>query len=334
MDAYFLGVDLFGVERQRQRRRPARPVRDAVRCTIKGRGVFFEWVTKVVRMLESAARAAGLAIKNFFEGVGCEIASWFGSDCKDRMVDAEVTQQEDVERDAAFTIPIATIWLPKRSEPPPPANLAVARGHRPAPQRRHPRGNRGVEPTATAEIYTIAHVGGIAGSETLRVTAFGREETFDGIASIIGNFGSGDDTLNVLEGVLASLDGHGRRRQRLDRPTSAAARRRSPAAPSNDVLIVGPDAKVSVDAQRQRGRRRARQQLRHRRHAQRRLGQRRPDRRLGNDTLNGGDDDDMLQGRGGADTYNGGAGDDLIRENVADLVNGETFNGGDAAPRT
>ena len=63
---------------------------------IKGTGVFFEWVTKVVEMLESAARAAGYAIKKFFEGVGCEIASWFGSKCKDRKVEVEVTQQENV----------------------------------------------------------------------------------------------------------------------------------------------------------------------------------------------------------------------------------------------
>ena len=41
------------------------------------------------------------------------------------------------------------------------------------------------------------------------MTAFGREETFDGIASIIGNFGAGDDSLNVLEGVFASLEATG-----------------------------------------------------------------------------------------------------------------------------
>ena len=197
-------------------------------------------------MLESAAKAAGLAIKNFFEGVGCEIASWFGSSCKDRMVDAEVTQQENVERDAAFTIPIATIWLPKRSEPPPPANLAVRDGRRPAPQRRHPqrqprRRRRRPPPRSTRSRTSAAS----PAPRRLRVTAFGREETFDGIAWIIGNFGAGDDTLNVLEGVFAVAEATG------DDGDDAIGYFGSGSATisggnDNDVIIVGPDARGSA----------------------------------------------------------------------------------------
>ena len=150
MDAYILGVNLFGVEASGTVVGPARPVGDALRSRSRARGVFFEWVTKVVRMLESAAKAAGCAIKNFFEGVGCEIASWFGSDCKDRMVDAEVTQQENVERRRG-------VHDPDRDVLPAEAQRAAAAGQA-RRQGRHDvlrlnvgtrNGNRGVEPTAT-----------------------------------------------------------------------------------------------------------------------------------------------------------------------------------------
>ncbi len=152
---------------------------------IKGTGVFLEWVTKVVEMLESAARAAGYAIKKFFEGVGCEIASWFGSKCKDRKVEVEVHAAG--ERDAP-----EGLHDPDRDlQPADVADQPEAAAGQPGHARRARRcastsalraDQRGIYKDSTGEIYEIAHVGGIAGSESIRVTAFGRSETFDGIA--------------------------------------------------------------------------------------------------------------------------------------------------------
>ena len=328
VSALFLGVELFGVS--------ATGIVEGqlgesvtLYLQIKGTGVFFEWVTKVVEMLESAARAAGYAIKKFFEGVGCEIASWFGSKCKDRKVEVEVTQQENVTQPKGFTIPIATFNLPSSlsSPKPPPANLATRIGDKLWLNVGEARAaNRGMFQTSVGEIYEIAHVGGIAGSESIRVTAFGRSETFDGIASIEGDFGSGVDSLNVLEGVYANLVAYGGSGNdslayngygtaRLEGGEGHDSLYVSNAVGSvilrgnggDDLLVNDSNAPGTLEG-----------------------GAGADDLRggSGDDVLDGGDGDDVLQGRGGKDTVRGGAGNDLIRETLVDLVAGETFDGG------
>ena len=159
------------------------------------------------------------------------------------------------------------------------------------------------------------------------MTAFGRSETFDGIASIEGDFGSGVDSLNVLEGVYANLVAYGgsgndslayngygtvtprgRRGPRLAlRVQRASAASSSAATAATTCWSTTPNAPGTLEG-----------------------GTGSDDLRggAGDDVLDGGDGDDVLQGRGGKDTVRGGTGNDLIRETLVDLVAGETFDGG------
>src|SRR5262249_54862540 len=109
--ARFAGINLFRVTPRASLHGPPRPTRTPT-INVQGTGWFLEWVTEIVEMLESAAKAAGYAIKDFLEGVGCEIASWFGSDCKDRKVKAEVRKQENQQEHKGFSIDIITFRLP------------------------------------------------------------------------------------------------------------------------------------------------------------------------------------------------------------------------------
>jgi len=59
------------------------------------------------------------------------------------------------------------------------------------------------------ESFIIEHVGGTASSETIKVTAGGRDQTFTNVHSIHGFGGSGNDQILVKQGVLVPvyLDG-------------------------------------------------------------------------------------------------------------------------------
>ena len=195
---------------------------------------------------------------------------------------------------------------------------------------------RNESPGSASEAYTITHVGGLGGSESLLVTAFGRSEQYNGIAKITGTFGNGDglaDSLNVVSGVFANVDGDRRQRhrhvhllglgQRQLHRAWAATTCSSPArratglvtllegGAGNDTLINNSATGGTLDGGNDNdtitgG--------------------------SGDDTLLGGAGNDILQGRGGKDRSSAGSGDDLIRETVADLVLGETFDGGTDTP--
>ena len=208
--AWFLGVELFGVsatgtstERSARRSRSQSTSRAPASSSRRSR--------RSCACSSPRRRRSALAIVEFFDGVGCEIASWFGSDCKDRYVDAKVTTTEEVEEDKGFTIDVATFTLPATLGPstPPPPNLATQTGTTLTLNVGTRASFRNVSPTTTAEVYEIAHVSGSALGETIRVSAFGKQEIFSGVTSIIGSFGDGNDSLNVLTGVLIPVEAHG-----------------------------------------------------------------------------------------------------------------------------
>ena len=63
------------------------------------------------------------------------------------------------------------------------------------------------------ESITIRHVGGTAGNEDLEVSGFGVAQVYHGVTKIVGNFGQGNNSINVASGVLANAeltggDGH------------------------------------------------------------------------------------------------------------------------------
>jgi Ca2+-binding RTX toxin-like protein len=60
------------------------------------------------------------------------------------------------------------------------------------------------------EVYEIRHVSGVAGSETVRVYAFGYGQIYRGVKTIlVHNAGSGNDSIRIQSGVLASAQING-----------------------------------------------------------------------------------------------------------------------------
>ncbi len=122
------------------------------------------------------------------------------------------------------------------------------------------------------ESYTIWHVGGTAGNETVKVVAFGYEQTFTGISHIYAtDAGSGDDYFEFKPGVLSSVSINGGSGN--DTITyHGSGNAHLIGGSGNDTLIGG----------------------------------------SGNDILDGGSGDDTLFGNGGNDTLIGGTGIDWL----------------------
>jgi Ca2+-binding RTX toxin-like protein len=53
------------------------------------------------------------------------------------------------------------------------------------------------------EYFTVTHVGGISGAETVTVSAYGFEQQFEGVSSIWADAGEGNDKLTINSGVLS-----------------------------------------------------------------------------------------------------------------------------------
>ena len=56
------------------------------------------------------------------------------------------------------------------------------------------------------ENFKVTHVAGVAGNETIKVSAFGAEQTFTGVGHIVAEGGLGNDTITLEEGVLATAE--------------------------------------------------------------------------------------------------------------------------------
>ncbi|MCX8497180.1 MAG: hypothetical protein ORN51_13450, partial [Akkermansiaceae bacterium] len=152
--------------------------------------------------------------------------------------------------------------------------------------------NRDLDEANPDESYTIKHVGGSAGNETVDVTAFGRTQRFKGVAKIVADGGDGDDMILVTDGVLASMDLRGGDGIDIIVVESAGVVNNTiDGGTNNDYIDVG---KVAGAFSIRGG----------------------PDAVTGtvtdNDQIFGGRGNDTIYGGDGADAIYGGAGDDII----------------------
>ncbi len=336
--ATFLGVNLIGVAASGT---ISGTLGQSVtlRVHVEGTGTFIEFIKDVVRMTVEAAEAIGAAIVNFLGTIGCEISSWFGSDCEE-WVDVEVDIPINVDKLASFDLDIVTFQLPSSlaNAVPPPPNLATKIGTvlylNVGNETNGRASSRNVQPGTTTESYQISHVSGTAAGESLRVVALGEAETFTGITSIVGWFGSGNDSVIVSPGVLVGAELHGGSgNDTLSYLGSGAAQLYGDG--NDDSLTLGGgshgtlttlvldggdgnDTLVSdsSDPTTLRG------------------GNGNDWLRGGsnNDVLEGGANNDTLEGRGGDDSVDGGSGDDVFREYLSDFVS-DTFTGGSGNDR-
>ena len=340
VSAKILGVELFGVSATGSITATLGPTSTTavLRVTVQGTGLFFEVVEKIVRMLKSAAEAIGAAIVGFFEGVGCAIASLWGG-CDDQWVDAKVTKTEEVERLTSFTLDVATFTLPAfpfASATPPAPNLAtvlsggVLRLNVGDAAEGGSAAARNVDPGNITEQYDLVHIGGSALGETIRVTAFGKTETFQNVTSIRAFFGSGNDTLLVNTGILVPIEVHGGSgNDTLTYNGSNSAKLYGDAG--NDVLttgtaVTGDPTTVVFDGGS------GNDTLRHNSSARATMsGGTDHDTIFGGtgaDVISGDAGNDTIQTGGGADAVDGGANDDVLRITLGSIVTGTTYNGG------
>jgi Ca2+-binding RTX toxin-like protein len=135
------------------------------------------------------------------------------------------------------------------------------------------------------ESFTLTHVAGVAGIETVRVTAFGFSQEFSGIRHIRGDGGAGDDRITLEAGILATAELWGDFRDG--------------SGDGSDVLVAG-EGNATLRGGGGDDQLTARRGLNHL------FGE------SGDDTLTGGRDSDMLDGGSGEDKLTGGEGDDTL----------------------
>jgi Ca2+-binding RTX toxin-like protein len=162
------------------------------------------------------------------------------------------------------------------------------------------------------EVFTVSHVSGVGGDETVLVTAFGIEQTYAGVRHIVAEGGLGDDTINILEGVLATSELWGD----FSDPARAVDF-------GDDDLFGGEGAAILHGGD-------GADQLVGRSGADKLFGD------AGDDSLQGGAGNDHLDGGSGFDVLDGGEGDDLLLggEDGDDLTGGagnDRLEGGDGA---
>ncbi|MGD8416616.1 MAG: calcium-binding protein, partial [Pseudomonadales bacterium] len=305
---------------------------------VEGEGWFIEIVNEIVRMTKDAAEAAGYAIVNFLGEIGCAIASIWGG-CEE-WVEVEKPVEKDVFKLASFTINVGSFTLPASlvQQTPPPPVLATNVGGI-LYLNVGDRGNlRNVSSSAIAEDYSISRVSGAGGLNEIRVSAFGKTETFAGITGVVGHFGSGRDrfTANGItvpiqvsggdDNDTLSTNGTGLVTLWGDNPDGTGfgsdiiGISGTPSASSvirggNGGDLITNNTGVNVPLYGEDGSDTIRGGW-------------------GNDTiLSGGPGNDLISGRGGLDAADGGSGNDVFDELLADLRPGETFVGGSGFDR-
>ena len=116
--------------------------------------------------------------------------------------------QEQIQKIGSFSIPIATFSLPGGlTNVVAPPNLATQTGGVLTLNVGSRAVDRNVSQSSTNEDYEISS----AGSGAVKITAFGTNQTFTGVTSITGNFGSGIDALILDPGMVmpVSVGGSG-----------------------------------------------------------------------------------------------------------------------------
>ncbi len=243
-----------------------------VKLTLSGTGVFFETVEKVI---------------NFFRSV---------------------FKQKKVEKNLSATITLFSITLPgslETTSPPPPPNLATQSGSQLTLNVGDRADQRNVESITTAESYYVIR----STDGSVIIQAFGETETFTGVTSIVGDFGSDADSAEFIN--MSSIDvnvsggagddyllysGEGTAELSGDAGNDTLTLSGSPSITSSisggdndDELSNTTDVNIAMYGND------------------------------GNDTIEGGDGDDAtLSGGAGADYIDGGAGSDTISAGTGD----------------
>ncbi|MBL8794479.1 MAG: FG-GAP repeat protein [Planctomycetia bacterium] len=176
------------------------------------------------------------------------------------------------------------------------------------------------------EKFVIEHVSGVAGNETIDVTAYGYTQRFTGVATIIADGGLGNDLITVKLGVLADAFLHGGAGNDTiayfgsgtavihgnagnDKLKGGAGTTTIHGDDGDDILIGGQTA-TSVS------------------HLFGGAGNDFLQGGINGDTLDGGAGNDQLDAGKGANTINGGADDDRITVRVGDGVQAIFGDGG------
>ena len=194
-----------------------------------------------------------------------------------------------------------------------PADLYLNMGSRAEPVSGAFEG-RGLAEDQINESFTIDHVSGVAGNETVQISAFGHQQTFAHVKNIYGYGGPGNDTIVVDQGVLAAVyldGGDGYDTLLYDGSGGATLWADGNGTPGGDgdadVIIIGPDAGGPITIWGSSG----------------------GDYIVDNSsdpgvTINGGSGSDSITGGYGAgDVLNGGGGNDLIvSRGPSDHING------------
>ena len=345
--AHFLGVDLFSISATGS---ITGTLGQSVvfKVHVEGSGWFLETVIKIVRMTVDAAEDLGLAVVNFLGSIGCDISNFFDPGSCEEWVDVEKPENEWIEELKSFDLTIATITLPSSltnvvTPPPAPQLASLNLGSGVLTLNVGSLGvNRNVGKSGSTPIadegYQVTYLGGssISGRSRLRVIAFGKTEDFDGVSSIYADFGSGDDTLQVMPGVPVPLEAHGGDgNDSLSYLGSSSAKLYGDAG--NDSLGVGSAATGNTSSLVLDGGANDDTLTNDSSSGATLTGGDGNDTIFGGggaDSIFGGNGNDTLQGRGGQDTVSGDAGDDFYREYVTDLVANESFSGGANATTT
>ena len=187
-------------------------------------------------------------------------------------------------------------------------------------------GDRGVSVSVINESFTVEHVDGAAGNETVRVKAFGREQIFYGVARVVANAGTGNDYVITGDGLLAAVllngDGGddviihngrgagtingGGEDDYIETAAGVGALTIDGGAGADFIVHFG-----TVGATLNGG-----------------LGDDRIVGGPGADTISGGDDSDLLEGGGGDDAISGGNGNDTIRMGMPTGISARMIDGG------
>ena len=178
------------------------------------------------------------------------------------------------------------------------------------------------------EVFELTHVGGVAGNETVMVSAFGYSQEYSGVSQIRANGNEGNDQINVGPDVQAAVKFFGGIGD--DILSAGAGPAELNGGDGNDQLTGGPsdDFMLGGAGDDLLSGREGRDHLDGGVGHDNLFGDEGEDTLIGgpnDDFLSGGPDDDDIEGGSGNDELDGDSGDDILRGEDGD----DTISGGD-----
>ncbi|MCA9212340.1 MAG: hypothetical protein KDB27_04685, partial [Planctomycetales bacterium] len=197
-----------------------------------------------------------------------------------------------VSKTASFTLGSTS---PPDSPPPPPPVIATLLSNGVLRLNVGPNASiRG--DSLTNENYEVRHISGTAGSETVEVTGVGYTKQYSGVAKIYApDAGSGDDFLQIHNGVFALIEFHGG--DGSDQVLHGGSGAATITGGNGLDVLVGGSGNDNINGNE------------------------------GDDQISGGAGNDVLRGEGGADTISGNDGTDTIHGGSGDdFIDGQAGN--------